>query len=249
MPIASWKTPVRNVARARARRSGRARLRQRAHRAIDDDRDRRRRPRHEVPARAEQRGDDRRHDGGVQAVLRRHAGDRREGDALRQDDHGADHAGHQVGAGAVPVHPGPPAQERQQPGRPRTGCGRRQGWPPGASRSRRCRAQHMREDASSGLSLRARIGGCLAGVAAPCCAGAVGWSRTGRVGSGSRATYGVGGAERGVTGDGDGERAGVRLGEGRSGRDVERGREAAHGELSLPQGSSPWAVKIRCIPW
>ena len=47
----------------------------------------------DVPARAEQRRDDARNDRGVEAVLRRQAGQRREGDSLRQDEQRAEHAG------------------------------------------------------------------------------------------------------------------------------------------------------------
>ncbi len=45
--------------------------------------------RDQMPRGAKQRGDNGRHDGGVQPILGRHAGDRREGDALRQHDNGA----------------------------------------------------------------------------------------------------------------------------------------------------------------
>ena len=68
----------------------------------------------QVPGRAEQRRDDRRHHRRVQTVFRRHAGERREGDALRQHDDRADQAGERVGAQRVAVDPRPPAQEREQ---------------------------------------------------------------------------------------------------------------------------------------
>ena len=72
--------------------------RQRADGGEDDDRDRRRRPRHQVPRRAPQRGDDRRHHRRVEAVLRRHAGDGGERNALRHQHDAAGQPGDRVGA-------------------------------------------------------------------------------------------------------------------------------------------------------
>jgi hypothetical protein len=66
-----------------------------------------------MPARAEERGDDRGNDRCVQAVFRRQPGDRRERDALRQHDDRADAAGHGVGAQRHAIDARPPLQERE----------------------------------------------------------------------------------------------------------------------------------------
>ena len=54
-----------------------------------------------MPARAEQRGDRARHDRGVEAVLRRQPGQRREREALRQHEQRAEQAGERIGAQRV----------------------------------------------------------------------------------------------------------------------------------------------------
>ena len=56
------------------------------------------RPRHDMPAGAEQRGDDARHHCRVQAIFRRQTRQRGKGDALGQHQHRAQQAGHGVSA-------------------------------------------------------------------------------------------------------------------------------------------------------
>ena len=111
-PSTSWKTPTRKVSVSTRldvlRRAGFGLVRERGE---DGDRDRGGRAGNEVPAGAEQRGDDRRHHGGVEAVLRRQAGDGGEGDALRQDDQRAGEAGDQVVAQCLPTYQRPPLKE------------------------------------------------------------------------------------------------------------------------------------------
>ena len=69
---------------------------ERRHRREHDQRQRVGRPGDLVPRRAPQRGDDRRHDRAVEAVLRREAGERRVGDTLRKDDQRADEPGDRI---------------------------------------------------------------------------------------------------------------------------------------------------------
>ena len=84
---------------------------ERAHRGEYRDGNRGGRAGNQMPAGAEQGGDDGRHHGGIQAVFRRHAGDGGEGHALRQHDHRAGDAGDQVGLVGVVVDHRPPAQK------------------------------------------------------------------------------------------------------------------------------------------
>ena len=64
-----------------------------------------------MPARAEQRRDDARHDRGVEAVFGRQPGQRRERDALRQHQQRAEQAGDEVGAHARAIDPANPRPE------------------------------------------------------------------------------------------------------------------------------------------
>ncbi len=56
------------------------------------------RPRHDMPAGAEQRGDDAGNDGGVKPIFGRQPGQRGKGNALRQHQHRAQQARHRIGA-------------------------------------------------------------------------------------------------------------------------------------------------------
>ena len=67
-----------------------------------------------MPGRAPQRGNHRRHHGRIQAVFWRHARQRGKGDALWQDDDGADQPGQEVDPQGAGIDHRPPAQERQQ---------------------------------------------------------------------------------------------------------------------------------------
>jgi hypothetical protein len=91
-----------------------ARLGQRRERGQHQHRDRRRRPRHQVPARAPQRRHHRRHHRRVQAVLRRQAGDGGEGHRLRQHDHRPGEGRRGVAAQALAPDQRPPVQQRQR---------------------------------------------------------------------------------------------------------------------------------------
>ena len=81
---------------------------------VEDDGDGRRGPADEVPGRTPQAGDQHRHDGRVQPVLGRQAGDQGVGDGLRQGQDRAAEAHQQVAAYAAASLPGQPAQEGQQ---------------------------------------------------------------------------------------------------------------------------------------
>ena len=63
---------------------------------------------------AEQGGDDGRHHAGVEAVLRRHAGDSGEGDALWQHHDGTGEGGSEIGFQGVALVTGHPVQEGKQ---------------------------------------------------------------------------------------------------------------------------------------
>ena len=75
-----------------------ARIGKRRHRREDRQRQRVRRPRHLMPRRSPERGDDDGKHRAVEPVLGRHSGERREGHGLRQHDQRADKARQQVGA-------------------------------------------------------------------------------------------------------------------------------------------------------
>ena len=79
-----------------------------------DQRSRHRRPRNQLPGRAEQRGHDCRDHAGVEAVNRRHAGDGRVGDALREHHERAGQRRPEIGIQGVRVDMRRPAQKRQQ---------------------------------------------------------------------------------------------------------------------------------------
>ena len=79
-----------------------------------DERSRHRRPRHQLPGRAEQRGHDCRDHAGVETVNRRHAGDGRVGDALREHHERAGQCRPEIGIQGVRVDMRRPAQKRQQ---------------------------------------------------------------------------------------------------------------------------------------
>ena len=70
---------------------------------------------HRVPGGAEQRRHRGRHHRAVEAVHGRHAGKRRERDALRQHQDGADQAGDEVRAERAGVDERPPGEEGQEP--------------------------------------------------------------------------------------------------------------------------------------
>ena len=85
------------------------RLRKLRHRGEHHQRNGIGRPRYEMPARTPQGGDDRRHHGGVKAVLRRHAGEGGERDGLRQHHDRAHHARADVRAQRAAADALPPA--------------------------------------------------------------------------------------------------------------------------------------------
>ena len=96
-----------DVLRASRRREG-------AERGEQHDGGRGGRAGHEQPGRAEQGGDDGRDHRRVEPVLGRHAGDRGEGDALREDHEHAGHGGQRVRTHGVAIDVGPPLQERRE---------------------------------------------------------------------------------------------------------------------------------------
>ena len=66
-----------------------------------------------MPRRAEQRRNHRRYDRRVEPVLRRHAGEHGEGDALRQHHDRAHQSGAEIGAQGGAAYQPAPAQERE----------------------------------------------------------------------------------------------------------------------------------------
>ena len=103
-----------------------------------------------MPRRAPQRRDDRRQHRAVEAVLRRHPGQRREGDALRQHDQRADEARRQVGAQRRARDAMAPREKRQSS--VARGVRDRE-----AGRDRRRTAMQQRASVAAGMRARARM--------------------------------------------------------------------------------------------